>query len=428
MAHNNSKPQNRPSTPRHARFRDCFLALMLGALLVVGLGWTMGFQRASQRGQEKIQNSLSASTIDPVSFDGKSGPWGRLEYTPITIAPPPEFLDVELDLSPTRWSFPGFTRAEIDALFVETGLSNSERAILAGSNWTEQKNIWSVVVANDLLLGLSTQVRSKLYAVLAHFPQNLQANPLAYQRSILEARLAQSGLKPSTIKLCERLIYGTQTHAFLADDRILLANIADKDERLRLINTLVKADTYAVRLRVRPESNLAEMVQYWGGEGRAKDILPLLQSLQAVPGGYRLDLAHLIPGIPRRRIYTYPRPAGTGDEFKNCHWTSFNFHSDVVDDRFIDVAVAQKELQENYEQVDAPKFADVVLLVDKVSSAVVHSAVYLADDLVFTKNGVGRLQPWIYSHVRPMVDIYSAKLGKPDGVKALLFRRKASKN
>jgi len=55
---------------------------------------------------------------------------------------------------------------------------------------------------------------------------------------------------------------------------------------------------------------------------------------------------------------------------------------------------------------------------------VVHSAVYLADDLVFTKNGFGLAEPWMYMPLDRMMKIYSLHLGQPDSVKVLLYRRR----
>lgn len=195
-----------------------------------------------------------------------------------------------------------------------------------------------------------------------------------------------------------------------------------------MLTFLASEDTYAVGLRIQPDSDLVQLIHYWGSTGRVKDIEPIFRSLQMVPEGFSLDLAHLLPGVARRRIYTYPNPDQPLDDQKNCHWTSFNFHSDVADDRYIDVQFAQRELDAAYEQVAEPRFSDLVIFVNKETSAVIHSAVYLADDLVFSKNGFGLLRPWIYTHVRSLVDLYSAHIGTPDAVKAILFRKRSDKN
>jgi hypothetical protein len=57
----------------------------------------------------------------------------------------------------------------------------------------------------------------------------------------------------------------------------------------------------------------------------------------------------------------------------------------------------------------------------------VHSAIYLADDLVFTKNGFGFAEPWLYMELGSMADLYSLMLGKRGSIKILLYRRRGSR-
>ena len=50
----------------------------------------------------------------------------------------------------------------------------------------------------------------------------------------------------------------------------------------------------------------------------------------------------------------------------------------------------------------------------------VHSAVYLADDIVFTKNGTGFEQPWTLMHLKDLLDIY----GSTEHVKLIAYRER----
>ena len=50
----------------------------------------------------------------------------------------------------------------------------------------------------------------------------------------------------------------------------------------------------------------------------------------------------------------------------------------------------------------------------------VHSSVYLADDIVFTKNGINFAQPWVTMRIKDMVGNFSAL----EPVKIAYFRRK----
>ena len=358
------------------------------------------------------------------SFDGKPGPWGVFEYTPIQIAPPADLIQVSGEIVPVRWFFRGLTRQQVEQLFQQAGLDAAQLDTLARSPWKTGDGGVAVTPPSSLILELQPPVRSALYAVLARNPENVHNSALAFDPDDLERRLAASKLAPATVDQFRRLVYRQGDMVFFADDRTLLPMIADAEERARLVLMLARQQTYAVRLKLNERSDLPRLLQYWGTPGRTKDIEPILRSLVTVPGGYALDLAHLLPPIPRRRIFTYPRPGKSGDETKNCHWTSLNFLRDPPVDLFADPAQAAKEVAAHYVPVTAPTFGDLVVLADRESGAVVHSAVYLADDLVFTKNGFGLAEPWMYMPLDRMMRIYSLHLGQPDSVKVLLYRRR----
>jgi hypothetical protein len=356
------------------------------------------------------------------SFDGKAGPWGVFEYTPIQIAPPADLIKVDGEIVPGRWFFRGLARRQVEQLFQQAGLDAAQLEVLARSPWKTAEGGVTVTPPSELILGLAPPARSALYAVLARNPENVHNSALAYEPDDLERRLAASKLAPATVDLFRKLLYRQGDMVFFADDRTLLPMITDAEERTRLVLMLARQQTYAVRLKLNEHSDLPQLLKYWGTPGRTKDIEPLLRSLVTVPGGYALDLAHLLPPIARRRIFTYPRPGKQGDETKNCHWTSLNFHRDPPIDLFADPAQAAKEVAAHYVPVTTPTFGDLVVLADRESGAVVHSAVYLADDLVFTKNGFGLAEPWMYMPLDRMMKIYSLHLGQPDSVKVLLYR------
>jgi hypothetical protein len=368
--------------------------------------------------------STPAPPRSSISFDGKAGPWGRLEYTPIVIAPPRELLKVDGEITPTRWAFPGYSRAKVEQLLRAVGLDASELATLAASPWKVNDTMTSVTPPPSLILELKPEVRSDLYAVLARFPENLHNAALAFTPETLERRLAGSGLSPRSVGLFRRLVYRQGDVLFFADDRALLPLLDSPEQRARLALFLARKETLAVRLKIDAKTDIDQLLRYWGFNGRSKDIEPILASLLEVPGGYELDMAHLLPAIPRRRIFTYPRPGPSGDEAKNCHWTSLNFHRETADDRLTNMAAAKAELAAHYRRVTEPTFGDLVMLLDADTSSVVHTATYLADDLVFTKNGIGLAQPWLYMPLRSLADLYGLQLGKPGGIKILLYRRK----
>jgi hypothetical protein len=415
--------QSHPPTPPARRSPLPLIGAFLAGAAVAG-GIALGTRPDEPPRSPAAALPPTAQAPASPSFDGKPGPWGVFEYTPIQIAPPADLIQVAGDVVATRWFFRGLTRRQVEHLFQQAGLDTGQLQLLARSPWKIGDGGAAVTPPSQLILGLAPPARSALYAVLARSPENVHNSALAFEPDDLEQRLAGSKLSPATIELFRKLLYRQGDMVFFADDRTLLPMIADADERTRLVLMLARQQTYAVRLKLSERSDLPQLLQYWGTPGRTKDIEPILRSLVTVPGGYKLDLAHLLPPIARRRIFTYPRPGKGGDEAKNCHWTSLNFHREPAIDLFADPAQAAKEVAAHYVPVTTPTFGDLVVLADRESGAVVHSAVYLADDLVFTKNGFGLAEPWMYMPLDRMMKIYSLHLGRPDSVKVLLYRRR----
>jgi len=95
-------------------------------------------------------------------------------------------------------------------------------------------------------------------------------------------------------------------------------------------------------------------------------------------------------------LNTYPLASlGPSAVPQNCHWTSLNFFRDQPDDNLATVAGATKEIVENYYEIVAqPRLGDVLTFTEP-SGGVIHSCVYIADDIVFTKNGVSMSTPWL---------------------------------
>ena len=97
-----------------------------------------------------------------------------------------------------------------------------------------------------------------------------------------------------------------------------------------------------------------------------------------------------------------------------------NFFAEQPDDRFLDVdEVVQTLAQDYYRIFGNPRLGDVVVFLD-ADGMLVHSAVYVADDVLFTKNGPSSLHPWMLMKLDDMMDFYPRR----QGLKTRYFRRK----
>ena len=179
--------------------------------------------------------------------------------------------------------------------------------------------------------------------------------------------------------------------------------------------------TLLVRLRIDKSSDIEELVNYWGRHGRAKDVRPVIESLANIEGGERINIVCLLPTFARQRLYLYPPPPEREPAAKrDCHWTAFNFFADQPDDRFCQEQEVVKTLEQDYYRVFGDlKLGDIALFSNEPGK-VTHSAVYVADDIFYTKNGSLSTRPWMLMRLEDMKDYYPSH--KP--VDARFYRRK----
>jgi hypothetical protein len=92
------------------------------------------------------------------------------------------------------------------------------------------------------------------------------------------------------------------------------------------------------------------------------------------------------------------------------------------DTNFLDAAYCQKTLDEEYVSVaEEPVYGDLIVLLN-ASGQAIHTSVYIADDFVFTKNGVNHTQPWILMRMADMMAIY---FGPENSSRIMILRGKS---
>ena len=83
---------------------------------------------------------------------------------------------------------------------------------------------------------------------------------------------------------------------------------------------------------------------------------------------------------------------------------------------FTDADVVAHTLDEQYAPVSSPGFGDLVVLV--ADGEIFHSAVHIADGVVFTRNGQRLSRPWMLLPLPAMLDFYPRR-----DIKILYLRR-----
>jgi len=150
----------------------------------------------------------------------------------------------------------------------------------------------------------------------------------------------------------------------------------------------------------------------------------LIESVAGGAPGQFIDVIHLLPPFARNHLYCYPE-LSVADLDKptvvNCLWTSLNFFLPNPDNRFLDAAVALKTLKEDYFVVETDfELGDIVAFLDEKGS-IFHAAVYIADDLVFSKNGISAMAPWTLMSLNDVKGYYR---GRSENPRLIVHRRK----
>jgi len=363
------------------------------ALLLLGLGAVNLF------GDAEV---ASSGVLGARVTKGKPGPWGNLQYTRVAIEPPEHFIVLPKQPQAPRWFFRGFKRQEMTNFLQALPLTEVQRlSLMQATTWTEsQEGIWLAPPA-ELVLGLAPEVRARIYDLLALMPENqMQTKLRLFNPDFLDERIEASGLATESVELFRKLLYPRGPHLLFADEEVMLPQLPDDAERRRFLKMLNREDALLVRLLVTPETDVEKLVAYWGGGGRAKDLEPLLQSLRRVAGGTELGVAQLLPALARRRLYTYAEPTTRrGPAPRDDLWAALNFFNRTPDARFFDLELASQTIRKEYYEIAADsRLGDMVALFT-ADDLLVTAAVYIADDIIFTRSGPRPASPWLLTTI-----------------------------
>ncbi len=356
----------------------------------------------------------------------EAGPWGDLVTTPIVISPPLEQVPNDWGpVQPIEWQFPEASREALQQFLAASGLTEVQTTALLASARPEP-HIKGFVVRPDpaLVWSLTPDVRAFIYGRLAETPLNpRQHDAYRYAGSTLEEWLGTSLVAPDTLQLIKPLIYRQGAFLYFADIDLVRARLQDPQALQRLAKGLFRVSTVLVELRVKNRADIDALEEYWGRGGRRTDILPLLESIAGSPAHQQIDITHLLPPTARLNLYRYPKVSLADlqrPQLVNCLWTALNFFNPRPDDRLVDLDAALDNLRRNYYFVhDRFQLGDLIVLTDSGGN-LLHVAVYLAADLVFTKNGTSPLSPWVIMNMAGLKG-YDIQYG--EGVQLQYYRR-----
>ena len=381
------------------------LALVSGALLA-------GYKLAAGSRPNLTTDTFAVNPRDK-SRSVHVGPWGELITRDIQLERPAEYLTEEVTTPPPEsWTFNGLKPDGVKDLLAKDGLSAAQIAAAFTSGSVREEKAGTVLLpAADFLLSLDAETRRKLSLALAGLGVNMYLDyPFIFPGGSLESIYADSRLDPDDLAVLKRLVYANGGAQQLSDYLTLLRLIPTVERRVAISKALSRQSAVFAGLVIKPDTDIDKIASYWGNvpNVRFTDIRPLLESLKALPEGGNLSLFYLLPKFARDRLYTFPLPPQAGEPTMDCHWSTFNFSNETPDNRFNDPTFAVEYIRKNYYQIAAPsQYGDILLLMND-RQEVKHSAVFLADDIVFTKNGNNYRQPWMLMRIPDLLATYPA--------------------
>ncbi|WP_415910786.1 hypothetical protein [Oleiharenicola sp. Vm1] len=363
-----------------------------------------------------------------------AGPWGRLRYYDVLLAPGADTLT---QLPPPdgkpRWTFAGISREALLAACAAVEMPPAVRTALEDlfrAATPDAQGRLTVEPPLDLVLAVPPAFRT---ATFGHLVGGLSVTDYAQHIPFpkgfkIDEWLDAESLSPTVREAIARLVYTRGDHMMLSDFGALYQLLPDRREQLSAHRTALRVPGLVVLLEKPAPADVAGIARYWN-LSHDKNVVRLLESFAADPHQRFLDLIHLLPAIERELLNTYFRPTEPGPT-PSCFWTAFNFGSDRPDPRYLVLPgewtehreMAWADLLARFDPIPAPsQLGDLIGYRRRGAAALDHLCVYLADDLVFTKNGFTFSAPWCIQRLEDVDELYRRD---PESER-VYFRRRA---
>ena len=375
------------------------------------------------------EGKASNRSLDPI-FNGDEvheTKAGTLRFTRIKITPPLEFIQqMAIEPEPRKWVFHNAPE-ELRKFLKDAGLSTEQYDALWATHSEEFGDNHLFRPDDKFVRGLNAEVKRKLYTRLGEDDRNIdQVNVYRYLGPSIETWLEPAKLSPAVLNEIKALSYKSGPFWVFADLPLIWPQLPDVDARGRLLKALVSEQTWKVALWVTSASDIDALAEYWGRGGRVNQVRPFLEALsQARDGnGSGTSIGSILPPFVQTHLYTFPPPTQNAvEQGRDCHWTALNFfHNKPTDSFAANSGAIEEEIRAHYTQVYANQtLGDVILFSTREGDNVkiFHSAVFIADDLIFTKNGRRSADPFMFMRLDEMKNYYP-QTGK---VELMYFRR-----
>jgi hypothetical protein len=343
------------------------------------------------------------------SWKSRPGPWGDLEVRTVYLEAPDALLAaVAKPNAVTRWVFEQMSESGVRDLLQKHGVPAPMIVRLFDpASRSVSDNVVKLYPTVEELVSLPMAARSSLYRELAKSPANeYQRDPVYILGGNLDEWLSDSGLSIQQTALFRRLLWKRGEALAFSDIQALLTLAAGPEETRDTFRALTRVRSLIVELKLPLRVERSSFLDYWSAGMADPSQLTFLRSMLRRRADQKIDITHLFPNLARQRVFTFPELEwGLKGKFPDCHWTSLNFTAAVPDNDYLDTAKAASRLVGSYQTVESPyRFGDVLCFLDEGEG--LHTCVYVADDIVFTKNGDSVLAPWVLMQLQDVESIY----------------------
>lgn len=365
-----------------------------------------------------------------VLYQLPEGPWGRFSYYYFYLEAPAHLIEVFPLRNPrTRWAVPSDREAEFRQVLEGAALTPSERSSLGNqANTGLADGLFALFPTPEVLLSISPEARATIYQYLGRFEINPEIkDPVRIRSGSVDEWAKGTAIRPELVEQMKRMTYMRDGLMLFADFAHLISQAGSESEIRVLQRHSSRVRSMMLRIDLNAVDSIDEILAYWTtGLGlRRKEIEPVIRAAIETPGVTELDAVHLLPPLARKLLYTYPDMSmAIEGQLPDCHWTALNFFNYNPETIYLNEFFAASGLLSGFEQIEGPyRFGDVLVFVTPQMNAH-HSCVYLAGDVVYTKNGRSLYAPWTVSHLSDVKALYPEVDGQPLRVQG--FRKKSA--
>jgi hypothetical protein len=339
------------------------------------------------------------------------GPWGELIVSNIYLEAPDSVIDVVGKPDPVpRWNFPGASASIVKDILVQSGVDLALVERLTSDNQLKAVGTEVVVYPKlEDLLQIKGVVRDKLYTEISKYPQNdYYTDPVFILSGDVEEWLSEASLNANQKDVVRQMVWHRGNALVFSNVGVLLSYAQNAEEIKNTLRAITRCMSLVVskKFPLKPEQR-ENFLKYWIGNQVESPRMTFIKSVSKEKNlNDTVDIMHFLPVIMREKLYTFPSlKDGAKGRMPDCHWTSLNFFNLTPHDYYRSTSLAAIQLTQAYNQVSAPyQFGDVLCFTDKGDG--LHTCVYIADNIVLTKNGENILAPWVLLTIEDVSKIY----------------------